>query len=206
MKTIKILFFFLIIILSCKTAGNITIEDINSLKEKILKYNLTIYAEDDFKETEDIYNEYNELVKQKKNMQAKSTLKLLAKQYNMILDDAMPIYTQDVNNKIVNIKTLAKEIKADVAVKDKYQEAINTYDEALKQNKEKKYDQAVELFKKADEMFNAVYEETKVKKNKTDNSINEASTKIEELKKTVTDFEKQLADTEKLNNKKDQIK
>ncbi|MBN2544841.1 MAG: hypothetical protein JXB50_03525 [Spirochaetes bacterium] len=206
MKTFRVLLIFFIIFFSCKTLGKVTIEDIDALKEKILKYNLIIYAQDDYNETEEIYNEYKELIEAKKNMHAKSTLKLLAKQYNMIFDDTMPLYTQDVNNKIVNIKTLAKEIKANVAVKEKYQEALNTYDEALKQNKEKNFETALDLFNKANEMFNSVYEETKVKKDKTNNSINDVTSEIEELKKAVTEFEKQLTDEQKLDNNKEQPK
>jgi len=206
MKIFKILFIILMIFFSCKTTGKITIENTEALKEKILKYNLTVYAEDDYKEAEEIYLEYNELIKAKKNMQAKSALKLLTKQYNMIFNDSMPLYTQDVNNQTINAKISATEIKADVAVKDKYQEALNAYDEALKQNNEKNYEAALELFKKADEIFKVAYEDAKVKKDKTNNSITEASTKMEELKKTVSEFEKQLTDAENLKNKKDQTK
>ena len=199
-----LVFFSFFMTVSCLSSPDIKYKNVSQMRDKIIKYDLKKYAQEDFNVIEKDFAEIKELLDKKRNIQADKLLDAINGKYQALIDMTFPLYTADKDKEVKIIQTDCLELKSDVAVKDKYKEAVNVYDEALKYNEAKEYEKAVELFDRSVSLFTGVEEITIEKKEKAETSFDETEEELIKLESLLKKVEEEISQIEK--EKKEDIK
>lgn len=194
MKSIHPNIFFLIIFIfflfSCVSSPETKYQNVTKLREKVHKYNLQKYAEEEYNIAEQEYQEAKDLIDTKKNFKANKKLDSVNKKYQIVLDKGFPTCTEDKNKVVKEKKENALEIKADVAVKNQYKQAEQTYNEALEYKEKKEYEKAINTLNIAEEQFIDAYNIAEEKKIRVEKSIKSTEEAFEKIKKDTDNLEK----------------
>lgn len=166
--------FLFILLISCVSKPETRYSEAKKLKEKADKYELKKYAEQDYEEGEKNLQEGRRLIDSKKNMAALKALDESNKNFQTVLDKGLKPCAEDQDKKALEQKETAKEIKTEVAVKDKFDKADEKYNEALKSYNAKEYEKAILQYNQAEEGYKEAYDEAKVKMEKAKAAIEEA--------------------------------
>ena len=189
-----IVIFFLF---SCISSPETKYQNATKLREKVHKYNLQQYAEDEYKIAEQEYQEAKNLIDSKKNFKADKKLDNVNQKYQTVIEKGLPPCAEDKDQIVKEKKEKALEIKAEVAVKNQYIEAEQTYNEALNYKDNKEYEKAIDTLIIAEEQFVEVYNITEEKKIRAENSIKSTEEAFIKIKKDSKTLEDELMETEK---------
>jgi hypothetical protein len=188
-----ILFIFLI---SCVSKSETRYTEAQKLKEKADKYELKEYAEQDYEEGEKNLNEGKRLMDSKKNMAAVKALDESNKNFQTVLDKGLPPKAEDQDKKALEQKEMAKEIKTEVAVKDKFDSAEQKYNEASQSYEAKLYENAIIQYSEAEEGYKEAYEEAKVKKEEAEKAIEDAEDYKYQMEEDIRLYEEEQKENE----------
>ena len=189
-----IIIFFLF---SCVSSPETKYNSATRLREKVHKYNLQQYAEEEYNIAEKNYQEAKELIDSKKNNKADKKLDEVNKKYQSVLDKGFPPCTEYRNKIVKEKKEMALEIKADVAVKNEYKEAEQIYNEALDYKEKKEYEKAIDTLNLAEEKFINAYDTAEDKKIRAEKSIKSTEDAFEKIKNDAKNLEEELLNNEK---------
>ncbi len=179
---ILILILFILFLFSCVSSQETKYQKATKLRAKAQKYNLQKYAQDEYDTAEKEYQEAIKLIDSKKNFKADKKLDNVNKKFQIVLDKGLPPYTDEKNDIVKEKKEMALEIKTDVAVKNEFKVAEQTYNEALGYKEKKEYEKAIETLNIAEEQFDNAYNTAKEKKIKAENSIKSTEEAFEKIK------------------------
>ena len=188
---ILIIFSFFVLI-SCLSSPEPKYNNASQMRDKIIKYDLKKYAEEDFNAIEKDFAEAKGLLDKKRNMQADKLLDEINNKYQALVEKTFPLCTADKDNEVKVVQNGCLELKADVAVKDKYEEALAVYNEAIKYNEAKEYEKAIELFDKANSLFKEVEKVTVEKKEKAESSFDTTEEELTKLESSVKEIEDEI--------------
>ena len=158
------------------------------LREKILRYNLSSYAQDEYNSAEQSF-ENGESAYGKDNSKSKASFEQAIKGYRAVIQKGFTAFLDARVKDVEKRKKSAEEIKAPVATKDDYTKARSVYEQALSVRKAGNNEKAVELLDKAEGMFVDVYDMTLEKKIRAERSIEESRTEIQTLEEAVEQAE-----------------
>jgi len=196
-----ILVSLLFLIFSCETTDEtVTITDDDSemtedeyselkrMKALVDKYGLKEFVPEDAQAAEEKYQEVENLYGTDKKAARKAYLQARAK-YLVVMEKALPLFAEKRKKETDEIKISAEKIKANVAVKEEYQEALELYNQALLEKEAGNYEKSAELMEEAKAKFDVVYKMAKEKKDKSDSAI-------DKLNKEQLEYEKDEGETE----------
>ncbi len=179
-------------LISCLSTPQKEYEKANELRKKVQKYDLKKYAEEEYKNAEKNYEEAKILVESKKNFKAKKILGIVNNGYQTVLDKGFPPYTDERDNETKKEKKYAEEIKANVAVKEQFEDAEKTYNDALKHKESKEYENSIELLNTAKDKYSKVYSVAKQKKDKAKKSIDSTEHDLKEVEANAIKFKERI--------------
>jgi hypothetical protein len=171
----------LMLIFSCKSIEDFEMNKINDFQNKSVKYDLKKYALEDFDALEKKIDELKNIDQTKNNFKKTQIINEIKKQYTNILKKTLPTCSNEKYDITKKIKDDADELKANIALKDKYVIAKKTFYDADKYREEKKYDKSIELFLEAEEKFKEIYLETKSKKDRVTSAVEDLEKKLKDL-------------------------
>jgi len=200
LKNLFYVFIMIIMFASCLTPES-EYKRANELKQKIDKYELKEYAEAEYQTAEDNYDKGKVYMDEKKNMQASKHLKEANKNYETVIDKGLPPYTEKKDVETKEEKGQAEEIKAYVAVKEQYEEAEKSYNEALKYKDKKNYEKAIEFLNDAKTKYEHAYDLSYEKKTKAKESIDSTEEIKREIEKNAEELDRKIKELEKELNK-----
>ncbi len=181
--------FLLIFAFSCVSDPEAKYTEANQLKSKADKYELNKYAEDDYQTAEDSLKKGKSLIDANNKMKAAKVLDESTKKYQSVLDKGFPPYTESQNEETKENKAEAEAIKADVAVKEKYEEAEKLYNEALQAMDSKEYENAITLFNQAEDKYKEAQNEAMSKRDRAKKSIDSTEDVKKEVDGNIADLE-----------------
>jgi hypothetical protein len=182
---------------SCISSPETKYQSATKLREKVHKYSLQKYAEDEYKIAEQEYQEAKTLIDSKKNFKADKKLDNVNQKYQSVIEKGFPPCTEDKDKIVKEKKEKALEIKAEVAVKDQYVEAEQTYNEALDYKNNKEYEKAIDTLNIAEEQFIDIYNIAEEKKIRAENSIKSTEEAFQKIKEDSITLEEELMESEK---------
>lgn len=188
---------FIFLLFSCVSSPETKYSSATKLREKVLKYNLQKYAEEEYNIAEQEYKEAKMLIDSKKNFKADKKLDDVNKKYQLVLDKGFPPCTEDKDKIVKEKKEIALDIKADIAVKNEYNKAEQIYNEALDYKKNKEYEKAIDTLNMAEEQFINAYDIAEEKKIRAEKSIKSTEEAFEKIKKDAKKLEDELMNIEK---------
>ncbi len=172
---------FILLFSSCGSSPDVEFEKASKNRQKIEKYQLQQYAEDEFKQAEENYKQARDAMDKKNNLKAGKAVASANQKYQVVLDKGFPPYTEKKDNEVQSDKKATDEIKGNVALKNEYDEALKSYNEAILLKNEKKYEEAIEKFQVSKDRFQNVYKITKEKKEKTEGSLESTDRALKEV-------------------------
>jgi tetratricopeptide (TPR) repeat protein len=140
-------------------------------------------AERSFQEGESAYG--------KDNAVAKSALQKAINGYQQVIDEAFPLLVGRRQSEVDAVKQAADELKAAVAVKQKYAAAQSAYDQAVAARGAGNFKEALKLLDEAERLFEEVYAEAKVKKERAEQAMAETGGSIQSFEDIVNEIEGQ---------------
>jgi tetratricopeptide (TPR) repeat protein len=178
----KILFMIMgvLLVAACASLPEKEYKEAQSNREVISKHSLNTYYPDDYTQAEQNYAE-GEKNYDKDNGKAKKEFDAANALYQKIISNAFPMRVDDRKKNTDSSRDKAKEIKADVAVKDDYAKADEAYQKALALSQEGKYEEALVQLDEAIVLFDSAYESAKGKHDKAQDSITSAQDRINKL-------------------------
>ena len=183
--------FLFIFLISCVSKPETRYTDAKKLKEKADKYELKQYAENDYEKGEKNLQEGRRLIDSKKSMAALKVLDESNKNFQTVLDKGLPPCAEDQGKKAEEQKEMAKEIKTEVAVKDKFDKAEEKFNEASKSYDSKQYEQSIIQYNQAEEGYKEAYEEAKIKMEKAKEAIEEAEDYKDQMEEDIKLYEEE---------------
>lgn len=190
-------FFILLVFLffSCISSPDEAFSAATKNREKVLRYNLKEYAPEEFNQAEKSYAEAKDAMAKKSNFKANKALEIANKNYLIVLEKGLPKHSEKVEKETLDEKNNAESLKANVAVKDNFNEAVKIYQEGTILKNDKKYEEAIEKFIIAKEKFNSAYKLTKEKKEKSEKSLESTEKELINLREKVNKLNKELEET-----------
>jgi len=170
-----------ILLFSCVSSPDVEFEKASKNRQKIEKYQLQQYAEEEYKQAEENYKQAKDAMDKKNNLKAGKSAASANQKYQVVLDKGFPPYTEKKDNEVQADKKAADEIKGNVALKNEYDDALKSYNEAILLKNEKKYEEAIEKFQVSKDKFQNVYKITKEKKEKTEGSLESTDKALKEV-------------------------
>jgi hypothetical protein len=187
-------FLFILMLFSCVSQADTKYQAAGKLREKANKYNLKKYAEKEFEDAENDYAQAKEYMDKKNDFKADKLLDQVNKKYQLVLDKGFPPCAEDKNKITAESQKTAVDIKANVAVKDMYDDAEKTLSDAVKLKESKSYENAIDTFDKADEKYKNAYTKAKEKKDKAEKSMSVTSDAFLDMEKRNAELKKQIDD------------
>ena len=160
------------------------------LRDLIARYKLGNYAETDFQDAETSYLDGESNYEQDNDASKSAFYKAIAK-YNVVIEMGFPLLIDEKREEVDPVKLESEDLKAQVAVPDNYQNALNVYNEALQEKEAGNYEKSVELMEEAKTLFDAVHTEVVQKRDR-------AQTQLDTFNNSIKNLEQQVADD--LNN------
>lgn len=195
MKFYKFFPFFCIVffILSCSSMPVKEYNDVTILREGATKYDLLSYAEEPFNIAETNYNEASLLMDENKEpKKAKDLLLTASNNYKIVLDEALPLYANDLKGDISEERNTAFNLKAHKAAREEYELGELNYIEAIVSLCKNNYEIAIEGLMQSREYYNGAY---LTSKERYDQSVLELE-KLNEVMKEIDDVAKEISDYE----------
>jgi tetratricopeptide (TPR) repeat protein len=140
-------------------------------------------AERSFLEGESAYGKENEA--------ARVAFQEAISGYQQVIDEAFPLLVGRRQSEVDAVKQAADELKAAVAVKEKYAAAKSVYDQAAAARQAGNYKEALNLLDEAERLFEEVYAEAKQKKERADQAMTETGGSIQSFEDLVKEIEGQ---------------
>jgi tetratricopeptide (TPR) repeat protein len=160
------------------------------LRQLIDDYDLDAASPAAYQAAEESYQK-GEAAYGKDNAAAKTAFQEAIKGYQDVISDAFPQLVGRRQSEVDAVKQAADELKASVAVKDKYAAALSVYDQAKAAREAGNFEEALKLLDEAEELFEAVYSEAKAKKERAEQSMSETGGSIESFEDIVEEIEGQ---------------
>jgi len=186
-----------ILLFSCLTVEQKDLDKANDMRKKIDKYKLKKYAEQEVNEADKKFDESKELMDKKKNAPAKKAIDSANELYTQALDKAFPLCTDDKKKETDSEKTKAESIKANIAVKEQFNEASEVYNDGVSAKDTKNYEGSIDNLVIAKDKYNKVYAVAKEKKERTEKSINQTEEWKAEVEKNNGELKKRIEEIKK---------
>jgi tetratricopeptide (TPR) repeat protein len=193
-KFLSLIIITVFIIFSCLSSPDTDskVKQANKYRETIKKYKLQKYANEDYNIAENNYNEAQKLLEGKNKTKADKALIEANNKYKSVIEKGFPLCTEEKNSEVMKIKNDSENIKAQVAVKEDYDKALSTYNEALKHKDSKNYEGAIDMLDLAKVKFDQVYKDANFKKERTEKSIDSTEKVKDEIDKKAAELDKKL--------------
>jgi len=161
-------------------------EDLNRVKAALAKAEeakADQFAKEEYAASKTKLEESEKIItpkKSKKNKIAKKQLAEAKAQAEAAYKKAAPAYAQYNIDEAKKVEKTAEEIKANVALKDKFSEAVKLLDEAKQDKKAGNYELSWEKSIKAKTLFDEVYKITQEKKQAAEEAMKGAKEALQE--------------------------
>ncbi len=157
-------------------------------REVIARHEFNTYFPDEYAEAEQKYVD-GESTYDKDNAKSKEAFDAANALYQDIIRQAYPLHIDAKKTYANSSRDKAKNIKADVAVKDDFAKADEEYQIALSLSQEGKYDEALVHLEQARTLFENAYEVAKEKHDKAKTSIDSAQEQIYKVDEMIIEIE-----------------
>lgn len=202
MKKTGLFLLITILLISCYSSPDKELDQAKKYKEKINKYELKKYAEKENDLADKAYDDAAKVMTPKSsfnNGKAKKSLDTANSNYKTVYDKGITTLSDDESKKTKEEVNSANQIKANVAVKAAYDEALALYNQAIAARDSKDYEKSIDLFRDAKIKFEEVVKIAKEKKVKADDSLSstlEDKNALEEDSKKVDESQDVKDDTQ----------
>jgi tetratricopeptide (TPR) repeat protein len=157
-------------------------------REIIAKHELNTYFPEKHAEAEERFVE-GESNYDKDNAKSKEAFDAANALYQDIIKQAYPLRVNDTKSTADSSRNKAKNIKADVAVKNDFIKADEEYQKALALSEEGNYEEALVHLKEAQTLFEGAFEAAKAKYDKAKTSIDSAQQQIDKVDEMIGEIE-----------------
>jgi tetratricopeptide (TPR) repeat protein len=157
-------------------------------REIIAEHELNTYFPDKHVEAEQKFVE-GESNYDKDNAKSKEAFDAANALYQDIIKQAYPLRVNDIKSNTDSSRNKAKNIKADVAVKDDFVKADEEYQKALALSEEGNYEEALVHLNEAQTLFESAFEAAKEKHDKAKTSIDSAKQQIDKVDAMIGEIE-----------------
>jgi hypothetical protein len=198
-KTINFLLsaFILSLLFTCATLSQQDLDKAENLRKKVHKYELKKYAEEDYTAAEKNYDEMKILIEKKNTFKAVKVLAVVKETYQKVLDKGLPPYTDERDADAKKEYDNAIQIKANVAIKDQFDEANKVYTDGKSLKDSKDYENAIDKFNDSKDKFNYAYKTAKDKRDKAETSINKTEEYKKDVESNAAKIDKRIEDIKK---------
>ena len=132
------------LLVSCASVPQKEFDDATALRKRASRYEqVKTYENESFNVAEENYTKADDIIKEKRKKEwpdAKTALLTASENYQKVIDNGMPAYASDLRTDIDKTVKEADSLKAQVALKEKYQAASELYNEAVSTVSESDYD------------------------------------------------------------------
>ncbi len=183
--------FFLLV--SCASVPTKEYDDATALRERASRYEpVRTYESESFQLAEENYAKADEIIKEQKKKEwtdAKTALLAASENYQKVIDNGMPAYAADLKNDIDKTVSDADELKAQVALEEKYQAAAALYTEANALVSASDYDNGLGKLEDVKKQFEAIYEEVKMKYDESLKSVETVRRRLQKLESMANEID-----------------
>ncbi|MFC2603091.1 MAG: hypothetical protein ACFNX0_04205 [Treponema sp.] len=181
------------LLVSCASVPQKEFDDATALRKRASRYEqVKTYENESFNVAEENYTKADDIIKEKRKKEwpdAKTALLTASENYQKVIDNGMPAYASDLRTDIDKTVKEADSLKAQVALKEKYQAASELYNEAVSTVSESDYDNGLEKLENVKKEFDSIYEEVKVKHDESLKSVEELRIRLKKLEDMAKEIE-----------------
>ena len=188
---VKRIFYALLCVILFTACASLPEEEYKQAQENreiIARNKLNSYFPDEHSEAEQKFVE-GETNYDKDNAKSKEAFDAANALYMDIIRQAYPLRVNDIKSDTDSSRDKAKNIKADVAVKDDFVKADEEYQKALALSEEGNYDEALVHLEQARTLFEGAFQAAKEKHDKARTSIDSAEQQIDKVDKMIMEIE-----------------
>lgn len=174
-------------------APDAELKQAQDLRQKVDAYNLGTFDAEDYdagvkalQAGQDAYGKDNDA--------ARTSLQSAIASFKAVLSKGGAVYLDQEQQKADDSKKAADDLKASVAVKDKYAEASDVYQRALKEKDAEDIDNASKDFGQARDMFDAVAATAQEKKTSAEQALSDAQQGMSDSEQKASDAQQTLKD------------
>ena len=182
-----------VMLVSCASVPTKEFNDATALRERASRYEqVRTYESESFQRAEENYTKADEIIKANKKKEwpdAKTSLLTASENYQKVIDNGMPAYASDLKTDIDKTVKEADNLKAQVALKERYQAASELYNDAVSAVSESDYDNGLAKLENAKKEFDSIYEEVKVKHDESLKSVEELRIRLKKLEDMAKEIE-----------------
>ena len=182
------------LLVSCASVPQKEFDDATALRKRASRYEqVKAYENESFNVAEENYTKADDIIKEKRKKEwpdAKTALLTASENYQKVIDNGMPAYASDLKTDIDKTVKEADNLKAQVALKERYQAASELYNDAVSAVSESDYDNGLAKLENAKKEFDSIYEEVKVKHDESLKSVEELRSRLKKLEDMAKENEK----------------
>lgn len=186
-----------VLVASCAALPVKEYDRATELKGKVQKYELGVYAPENYQKSESLYNDgvsnYN-----KDNGKAKISLDNAITNYQMVLEEGFSKKVQIETLETLSNKNDALAYKADKFSGSDFEQADQLYQQGLTDAQNKNYEDALTKIASAKEQFQRIYKQAKEKKENGQLLIRQVKQKLDDVDKSAEKIQKEKTSSEKL--------
>jgi hypothetical protein len=174
-----------VMLVSCASVPTKEFNDATALRERASRYEqVRTYESESFQRAEENYTKADEIIKANKKKEwpdAKTSLLTASENYQKVIDNGMPAYAADLKTDIDKTVKDADDIKAQVALEQRYKEAAALYEEASAMVSASDYENGIGKLEDVKAKFEAIYTEVKMKYDESLKSVEAVRQRLKKL-------------------------
>lgn len=174
-----------VMLVSCASVPTKEFNDATALRERASRYeHVRTYESESFQRAEENYTKADEIIKANKKKEwpdAKTSLLTASENYQKVIDSGMPAYAADLKTDIDKTVKDADDIKAQVALEQRYKEAAALYEEASAMVSASDYENGIGKLEDVKAKFEAIYTEVKMKYDESLKSVEAVRQRLKKL-------------------------
>ena len=174
-----------VMLVSCASVPTKEFNDATALRERASRYEqVRTYESESFQRAEENYTKADEIIKANKKKEwpdAKTSLLTASEKYQKVIDNGMPAYAADLKTDIDKTVKDADDIKAQVALEQRYKEAAALYEEASAMVSASDYENGIGKLEDVKAKFEAIYTEVKMKYDESLKSVEAVRQRLKKL-------------------------
>lgn len=174
-----------VMLVSCASVPTKEFNDATALRERASRYEqVRTYESESFQRAEENYTKADEIIKANKKKEwpdAKTSLLTASENYQKVIDNGMPAYAADLKTDIDKTVKDADDIKAQVALEQRYKDAAALYEEASAMVSASDYENGIGKLEDVKAKFEAIYTEVKMKYDESLKSVEAVRQRLKKL-------------------------
>jgi hypothetical protein len=169
------------------------------LRSKVQKYDLSVYAPDEFQKSEKLYGEGTNNYK-KDNGKSKTSLDAAITNYQLVISKGFPAKFSGEAIEAESNKNEALNLKADKYMQKDFADADALYQQASLEMTNKNYENALDKIESAKAEFLKLYQKVKEKKDNSAALIQQVQQKLNDVDKAAQSIKDEKSKSDKIIN------